>query len=63
MTRKRIEKAVEVIKFAIENGISVKEASEKCGYAYTYVKNVKAQVIDKYDNGIITKWNGQWNEN
>jgi len=55
MTRKRIEKAVEVIKFAIENGISVKEASEKCGYAYTYVKNVKAQVIDKYDNGIITK--------
>jgi len=55
MRRQRIEQAVEVIQFAIEEGISVKEASVKCGYSDTYVKNVKAQVIDKYDNGIITK--------
>ena len=41
MKRQRIEQAVEVIKYAIEEGISVKEASIKCGYSDTYVKNVK----------------------
>ena len=55
MKRQRIEQAVEVIKYAIEEGISVKEASIKCGYSDTYVKNVKRELIDKYDNGIVTK--------
>jgi hypothetical protein len=55
MKRHRIEQAVQVIKYAIEYGISVKEASVKCGYSDTYVKNIKAQIIDKYDNNIITK--------
>lgn len=53
MTRERIEKAVEVINYAIQNKISVKEASVKCGYANTYVKNIKAIVYDKYENGIL----------
>lgn len=53
MTEKRIEKAIEVINYAIENNITVTEASTKCGYAYTYVKNVKAVLIDEYKNGTI----------
>lgn len=53
MTKERIEKAVEVIKYAIENGISVKEASKRCGYADTYVKNVKAVVHEKYESGNL----------
>lgn len=53
MTKNRIEKAVEVIRYAIDNQISVKEASKKSGYADTYVKNVKAIVYEKYDNGTL----------
>ena len=53
MTEKRIEKAIEVINYAIENNISVKEASTKCGYANTYVKNVKAVLIEEYKNGTV----------
>ena len=55
MKRKRIAQAVEVIKYAIEHGISVKEASVKCGYSDTYVKNVKAQVIEKFKNGVVSR--------
>ena len=53
MTRQRIENAVEVIDYAIKHNISVKEASVKCGYASTYVKNVKAILKEKYDNDTI----------
>lgn len=53
MTRERIENAVNVINYAINNGISVSEASIKCGYARTYIKNVKALIYEKYDNGIL----------
>ena len=53
MTKERIEKAIEVINYAIKNQISVKEASVKCGYADTYVKNIKALVYDKYENGTL----------
>jgi hypothetical protein len=55
MTRQRIEQAVEVVRYAIEHGISVKEASVKCGYSDTYVKNVKREIIEKYDEGIVSK--------
>jgi hypothetical protein len=51
MTRERIEKAIEVINYAIENKTSVKEASVKCGHADTYVKNTKALVYYFHDNG------------
>ena len=53
MTKERIEKAVEIIHYAIKNQISVKEASVKCGYADTYVKNIKAIVFDKYEAGFL----------
>lgn len=53
MTKERIEKAVEIINYAIQNQISVKEASVACGYADTYVKNIKAVVYEKYENGTL----------
>jgi len=53
MKRERIEKAVEVINYAIQNQISVKEASVKCGFADTYVKNVKAIAYDEYTSGVL----------
>lgn len=53
MKKETIEKAIEVINFAIKNQISVKEASVKCGYSDTYVKNIKAVVYENYENGIL----------
>jgi hypothetical protein len=53
MTKERIEKAVEIINYAITNQVSVKEASVKCGMSDTYVKNTKAVVFDKYENGTL----------
>ena len=54
MKSARIEKAVKVIDYAIKNKISVTEASVKCGYGYTYVKNVKAVVHDLHNNNAIS---------
>lgn len=53
MTKERIETAVEIINYAIQHQISVKEASKQCGYADTYVKNIKAIVYEKYENGTL----------
>jgi hypothetical protein len=53
MTKERIEKAIEIINYAINNQISVKVASVACGYADTYVKNIKAIVYEKYENGTL----------
>jgi len=53
MNRERIQKAVDVINYAINNQISVKEASVKCGYYDTYVKNIKAIVYENYVEGTI----------
>jgi hypothetical protein len=53
MTKERIEKAVEIINYAIQNQISVKEACVKCGFSDTYVKNIKAIVFEKYENGTL----------
>jgi len=53
MKKERIEKAVEVIQYAMKNQISVKEASVKCGYSDTYVKNIKALVYEYYENGTL----------
>jgi hypothetical protein len=49
----RIDKAVEIINYAIENKTSVRAASKAFGYDYTYVKNVKAVVLDLYANQAI----------
>jgi hypothetical protein len=50
MDTKRIDKAIEIINYAIQNQITVTEASVKCGRAYTYVKNIKALVYENYEN-------------
>jgi len=54
MTEKRIDRAIEIINYAIQNQITVTEASVKCGFAYTYVKNVKALVYEEYDKDILS---------
>jgi len=53
MRKERIEKAVEIINYAILNQISVKEASVTCGYSDTYVKNTKALVYELYDSNQL----------
>ena len=53
MTKERIEQAIEIINYAITNQVSVKEASVKCGFSDTYVKNTKAVIFDKYENGTL----------
>lgn len=53
MDVKRIQKAIEIINYAISNQLSVKEACVKCGYSDTYVKNVKALVYENYENGTL----------
>ncbi|MFA5207112.1 MAG: hypothetical protein WC428_00280 [Candidatus Paceibacterota bacterium] len=55
MRKERIEKAVEIINYAIKNQISVKEASKKSGFADTYVKNIKALVYELYEDGELEK--------
>ena len=51
--QERIEKAVEVIQYAIKNQVSVKEASVMCGFSDTYVKNIKAMVNQKFNDGEL----------
>jgi len=53
MNKERIEKAVKVINFAIENKTSVTDASVKFGYADTYVKNVKRAVYEQYNLSLL----------
>jgi len=53
MTKERIEKAIEIINYAIKNQISVSEASIKCGYASSYIKNIKALVFEKYETRTL----------
>ena len=53
MTQERIDRAIEVIEYAIANNISVKAASVKCGFADTYVKNVKSSVLKLYNSGDL----------
>jgi len=51
--KERTSKAIEIINFAIDNNIGVKEASIKFGFASTYVKNSKIKIIDWYGVGEI----------
>jgi hypothetical protein len=55
MRNNRIEKAIEIINYAIQNKISVKEASIKHGFAGTYVKNIKALVYGSWIDELIDK--------
>jgi hypothetical protein len=52
-TSKRIDSAIEVIQYAINNNVSVREASLKCGFSNTYVKNIKAMVHHKFNCGEL----------
>ena len=49
----RLSKAIEIINFAAANNISINSASVKFGYSRTYVKNVKADTIEKFENGKL----------
>lgn len=49
----RIENAIEIIEYAIKNQVSVKEASVRCGFSDTYVKNIKAMVLQKFEEGEL----------
>ncbi|MFW6219438.1 MAG: hypothetical protein ACOC33_01090 [bacterium] len=53
MTRDRIDRAIDVIKYAIKNNISLAEASRRSGFSETYVKNVKSQLFEKHEIGIV----------
>ena len=53
VVQKTIDNAIQAIEFAIKHGITVKEASVKCGFSDTYVKNVKARVIKSFEDGDI----------
>lgn len=53
VAQETLSKAIEVIEYAIKHGITVKEASVKCGFSDTYVKNVKARVIKSFNDGDI----------
>jgi len=53
MKKERILSAVSVMNYAVDNNISVKEASVKCGFADTYIKNIKALVYEKFDNDTL----------
>ena len=51
--QERIERAVEIIEYAIKNQVSVKEASVRCGFSDTYVKNIKAMVYQRFESGDL----------
>ena len=51
--QERIENAIEIIEFAIKNHVSVKEASVRCGFSDTYVKNIKAMINQKFNDGEL----------
>ena len=55
MTNERFNKIIGVIQHAIDNRISVKKASEKCGLSPTYVKNGKIEIIEKHERGLLEK--------
>ena len=44
MKKDRIENAIDIIDYAIKNGVAVTKASTHFGYRDTYVKNVKKLV-------------------
>lgn len=54
MKKQRIEKAVEILNYAMKNQVSAKEACVKCGFSDTYVKNTKADVHKSYKKGNLS---------
>jgi len=67
MTSERIDKAIEIINYAIKTNISLSEGSIKFGYASKYASNVKDDLFKEYENGIVddeifTKFSSLYNE-
>ena len=48
----RIDKSIKIIKFAIENGISIKKACIKNNFGDTYVKNTKSKMYSDDLKGV-----------
>lgn len=53
MNKNSILNAVKIINYAIDNNVSVRNASVECGFGNTYVKNVKSRLIDEHKNGLV----------
>lgn len=51
----RIKKAANIVKYAIENNISITKSCVENGFGNTYVKNTKAQIINEKNKGLLTK--------
>lgn len=51
----RVNKAINVLDYAIRNNISAKKASKENGYSETYVKNIKIISKEKFEENILDK--------
>jgi len=51
----RINNAIRIVEYAINKNTSVKKACIENGFGSTYVKNIKAKIIEKYDKGLVGK--------
>lgn len=49
----RTTKSIEIIDYAIKNKISIKKATSFFGFNETYVKNAKADLIERFEKGRI----------
>lgn len=67
INKETIDNAIEIIKYAVKNNISVYKASEENGKANTYVKNVKARLyklneIDEIDDDLFLSFKNAYDE-
>lgn len=53
MKKERILNGIEILRKAIDNGVSVKKASVMCGFSDTYFKNTKKQLMNSYSSGSV----------
>ena len=53
MTKERIQKAIDIIQYAIDNQTSLTKACGAFNLAGSYVKNIKILIYEKYDNGEV----------
>lgn len=54
MEKNRIDKGIEIINYAIKNGVSTRAASLAFNYSGSYLKNTKAKVNEAYENDLLT---------
>lgn len=51
----RLSKAIEIIEYATKNNLSINQVSQDFGFSRTYVKNVKADTVDQFENGKLSE--------